>query len=91
MRCALKYALGKLPLPEPPELLLPRHRALNRVELLPIEEPHALAAAALPRLHHDPFDRLLVAQSLLEQIPLLSADPLVLAYLPAAGRQDPPR
>lgn len=77
---AIKYSLGKLPLPEPPGPLLGHHRLLNRIELLPIQESHALAAAALPHLHQDPFDRLLVGQSMVEGIELLSADKAVLAY-----------
>ncbi len=81
----IKYALGKLPLAEPPGPLLARHRYLNRVGVLPIMEAHALAAAALPALHHDPFDRLLVGQAMLEGVELLTADPAVLAYFVAAG------
>ncbi|MSQ01635.1 MAG: type II toxin-antitoxin system VapC family toxin [Myxococcales bacterium] len=81
----IKHALGKLPLAEPPGQLLSRHRHLNRVGVLPIMEAHALAAAALPALHHDPFDRLLVGQAMVEGIELLTADPAVRAYFPAAA------
>jgi PIN domain nuclease of toxin-antitoxin system len=45
-----------------------------------VEHAHALRVAALPDLHRDPFDRLLVAQSQIESMALLTADPLIAAY-----------
>ena len=47
---------------------------------LPVAGEHAVAVAALPPLHRDPFDRLLVAQAQIEGIVLLTVDPLVAAY-----------
>ena len=47
---------------------------------LPILGAHALAVAALPPLHKDPFDRILVGQSIAEGITLLTADPVVARY-----------
>jgi PIN domain nuclease of toxin-antitoxin system len=47
---------------------------------LPIAGDHVVAVAALPPLHRDPFDRLLVAQAQVEGITLLTSDPLVAAY-----------
>lgn len=47
---------------------------------LPVAGEHAVAVAALPPLHRDPFDRLLVAQAQIEGIILLTVDPLVAAY-----------
>lgn len=47
---------------------------------LPITGAHAAAVAALPDLHRDPFDRLIVAQANVEGITLLTADQAVLAY-----------
>lgn len=47
---------------------------------LPISWHHALAAGALPKLHRDPFDRMLVAQAQLEGLHLVTRDPLVAAY-----------
>ncbi len=47
---------------------------------LPVLGEHALAVANLPRIHKDPFDRLLVAQATVEGITLLTADPLVAQY-----------
>ena len=57
-------------------------RLLQRVqadgfELMSIELPHAFRAGALPRLHGDPFDRMLAAQAQIEGIPILTADPAI--------------
>lgn len=77
---AIKYAIGKLALPEAPHEFVPRRLARDRVHGLAVTIPHALQVAALPPHHRDPFDRLLVAQSVLEGIPLMSADPQLRAY-----------
>ena len=53
---------------------------------LPISSEHAVAIDGLPPIHKDPFDRLLVAQSMVEGITLLTSDPLVAQY-PAPGRK----
>jgi PIN domain nuclease of toxin-antitoxin system len=53
---------------------------------LPVTSEHAVAGDCLPPIHKDPFDRLLVAQSMVEGITLLTADPLVAQY-PAAVRK----
>ena len=71
---AIKYALGKLPLPEPPEDYVPARMRRDAVDGLPVTHAHALHVATLPRHHGDPFDRLLVAQSQLEDVPLVTAD-----------------
>lgn len=47
---------------------------------LPISSLHAVAVAGLPMIHKDPFDRILVAQALIEGITLVTADPLVAQY-----------
>ncbi|QBQ53256.1 type II toxin-antitoxin system VapC family toxin [Nitrosococcus wardiae] len=77
---AIKTSLGRLEFMEPIEDLLPRELRLNGIHLLPIEIGHALKLARLPFHHRDPFDRLLVAQSLAENLPLLSADNHLDAY-----------
>src|SRR5919197_5330170 len=59
----IKYALKKLPLPEPPEQYVPTRLERLRTSPLPIDIPHALRVAGLPPHHRDPFDRLLVAQA----------------------------
>jgi PIN domain nuclease of toxin-antitoxin system len=77
---ATKHAIGKLPLPESPEALLERAMAeLGAVELS-ITTRHALLSASLPHHHRDPFDRLLVAQAMLEDATLVTADRLLSPY-----------
>jgi len=77
---AIKYGLGRLPLPEAADRYVPaRLRALG-AEAIAIEHSHALAVAGLPKLHRDPFDRLLVAQAGLLDIPILTANPQIAAY-----------
>ena len=75
-----KVQTGKLPLPEPPSKYLPRHVAALGAQLLAIEAAHVLRLETLPLHHRDPFDRLLVAQSLEEKLPLLSCDELLAPY-----------
>jgi len=77
---AIKVGVGRLSLPQPPERYVPaRLRAIGG-RSLPVEQEHALAVATLPELHRDPFDRLLVAQSLHVDATLVTADPAVVAY-----------
>lgn len=54
---SIKYAAGKLPLPEPPAIYVPQRMRISGVEGLAITHAHALAVASLPPLHRDPFDR----------------------------------
>jgi PIN domain nuclease of toxin-antitoxin system len=71
---AIKWALGKLPLPEPPERYIPKQMAVQRIRPLPITHVHALAVSQLPPHHTDPFDRLLIAQAQVEEMVILTAD-----------------
>ncbi len=77
---AIKYGLGRLELPEPPADYVPARLRAIGAEALPIEHGHALAVAELPPLHRDPFDRLLVAQAKLMDVPIMTADPQIAAY-----------
>lgn len=74
---AIKYRLDKLPV-SPKDFLEAIEGAAMR--LLPIQPAHIVATTSLPMLHKDPFDRLLVAQSMTESLPLLTADASVAAY-----------
>jgi PIN domain nuclease of toxin-antitoxin system len=71
---AIKHALGKLRLPEAPEAYVLRLMTRTGVTPLPVYHRHALHVATLPPRHRDPFDRLLVAQAQLENLPILTAD-----------------
>jgi PIN domain nuclease of toxin-antitoxin system len=77
---AIKARLGKLQLPGNLAPFLTDHLVLNHVTTLSIHLSHTLHVYMLPALHRDPFDRLLVAQSQLEQLPILTADPLIRQY-----------
>lgn len=77
---AIKYGLGRLPLPEPPERYVPSRMRAIAAEALAVEHPHALAVATLPNLHRDPFDRLLIAQANLLGLTILTADRAVAQY-----------
>lgn len=77
---AIKYAIGRLPLPEAPERYVPERMRAIGAQGLPIEHIHALAVATLPPVHGDPFDRLLVAQAGLLDVPILTADAIVAKY-----------
>jgi len=72
---AIKVSLGKYQLQEPLDDFVNREVERNSLKVLAIEPKHAALVARLPLYHRDPFDRLLVAQALVEQIPLLSKDP----------------
>jgi len=77
---AIKLSLGKLSLSEPFEVLLPEQMRLNGINLLGIEMEHTALVAKLPFHHRDPFDRLLIAQAMVERIPIVSADTAFDAY-----------
>ena len=76
----IKHGLGKLPLPAPPADYLPRQRDAHGITALPIDEGAMTHLAALPALHRDPFDRLLVAQALQYELTIATVDSEVAAY-----------
>jgi PIN domain nuclease of toxin-antitoxin system len=76
----IKYALGKLPLPQAPAAFLPKQREAHRIVSLPIEESALAHLASLPPLHRDPFDRLLIAQAIQYNLLLVTVDDAVRAY-----------
>jgi len=77
---AIKYRLGKLPLPEPPVRFVPARLSRDGVIPLPIEHLHALAVTDLPLHHSDPFDRLLIVQARLERMILATVDEQFASY-----------
>lgn len=77
---AIKLSLGKLSLAQPFMELIPRQLEMNGIELLPIDIDHLAIVAELPFHHRDPFDRLLIAQAIIEQIPIVGADSIFDAY-----------
>jgi PIN domain nuclease of toxin-antitoxin system len=77
---AIKVSLGKLHLAKPFEQLIPDQLQKNDFTLLPIEIIHLTQVITLPQHHRDPFDRLMIAQSLVEDMPILSRDSNFDAY-----------
>ncbi|MGK7894729.1 MAG: type II toxin-antitoxin system VapC family toxin [Xenococcus sp. (in: cyanobacteria)] len=70
----IKSQLGKLTFDLPLADLIKRQQEVNALYLLPIEVTHIYNLASLPNHHRDPFDRLLMAQALVEKINLISID-----------------
>ena len=77
---AIKFGLGRLTLPESPVEYVAKLMSSTGVLPLPIYHRHTLHVSTLPAHHADPFDRLLVAQAQLEDLPLLTADRMLRKY-----------
>jgi PIN domain nuclease of toxin-antitoxin system len=77
---AVKHARGRLPLPVPLGQFFPMVRERYGFKSLPIDEESALHVAKLPRLHADPFDRMLVSQAIVHGLTIVTPDPLVTQY-----------
>ena len=77
---AIKAQLGKITLPDKPDVFLSDQLTLNSILSLPIQSSHALHVFNLPPLHRDPFDRMLVAQAQLENMPIITSDALIALY-----------
>jgi PIN domain nuclease of toxin-antitoxin system len=77
---AIKISLNKYSLPEPYEQFMERELATNQFRILPIEPKHTATLTTLPFHHRDPFDRLIIAQAMVEQIPVISGDEAFAAY-----------
>jgi len=76
----VKAKTKKISLPEPVGPFLTSELAASRVRILPIALNHMLRIESLDLHHRDPFDRMLVAQSIEEDVPVLTADPLFRSY-----------
>ncbi len=77
---SIKYRLGKLPLPEPPETFVLQRLIRDDIKPLSVEHHHACRVSILPDIHRDPFDRILVAQAQSEKLLLITADRQLDAY-----------
>jgi PIN domain nuclease of toxin-antitoxin system len=71
---AIKVSTGKMTLPKPFEIFIPEQLQQNEIAILPIEIDHVTYITTLAFHHRDPFDRLLIAQSIVEGIPIVSVD-----------------
>ena len=71
---AIKTSLGKLTLSVPFDELIPAQLKLNGIDLLNIKVDHLSTLTTLPFHHRDPFDRLIIAQAIVEKLPVVSLD-----------------
>jgi PIN domain nuclease of toxin-antitoxin system len=76
----IKYTAGRLPLPQRPDIFVPTLRDASGIASLEIDEESALHESRLPRLHADPFDRMLVAQAVVHGMTILTPDPEIEQY-----------
>ena len=77
---AIKYNRGKLSLPKPPEIYIPIKRKQHNIDSLPLDEEATLYLTKLPDLHKDPFDRILICQSIVSGLIILTPDELISQY-----------
>ena len=76
----IKHQLGKLPLPQPPEIYLPQQRQNHGITSLAIDEATIGFLPKLPALRRDPFDRILICQALQHGLTLMTVDAAITAY-----------
>lgn len=77
---AIKYGVGKLKLPEVPEIWFPDRVRRAGFTHLPIELQHTLRVHNLPPVHKDPFDRILISQANVENLIIVTEDPNFAQY-----------
>lgn len=74
MEIAIKHSAGKLPLPENPRAWVASRLAFFHVDLLPMDAEVIFLSGELPRMHSDPFDRLIVAESIHHRLQVITPD-----------------
>ena len=77
---AIKHSIGKLSFELPFEIFIGQQLAINNFDLLNIQVSHINVVANLPLHHRDPFDRLIIAQAMVERIPLVGTDKIFDLY-----------
>jgi PIN domain nuclease of toxin-antitoxin system len=78
--CVIKYQIGKLQFPQSPEIYLPRQRSKHLIKTLEISEDTIKQLVKLPMIHKDPFDRLIICQSLQYDLTIMTEDRAILNY-----------
>lgn len=77
---SIKYGLGKLKLPEKPEIFFPDRVRLAEYRHLRIDLNHVARVHSLHNIHGDPFDRLLISQAMAEDMTIITNDPIIKRY-----------
>lgn len=80
LEMVIKFSIGKLPLPRPPSRIVRPLALKHMMDILPLATSAIFRLEALPELHRDPFDRLLVCQALDSRLELITPDPLIRQY-----------
>jgi PIN domain nuclease of toxin-antitoxin system len=75
-----KHRAGRLPLPEPPDRLIPTERRVRGVTALAFDEESACQVSRLPALHRDPFDLMLISQAIAHGLAIVTPDTLISQY-----------
>lgn len=76
----IKVSINKLKLPKPASVFLMKQISINRIRMLEIKQEHIYHLERLPFHHRDPFDRLIISQSLVEKMPVATADRIFKKY-----------
>ena len=76
----IKTQLGKLDLKLPLPELIETQKRVNNLEVLPIKLEHIFSLRELPNYHRDPFDKLIIAQGIIEQLAIVSIDSIFDSY-----------
>jgi PIN domain nuclease of toxin-antitoxin system len=77
---AIKYSIGRLNLSDDPQTLIPSEIMKNNFMVLPITMTHTLYLTQLEQIHRDPFDRILISQSITEKMPIITKDQTIKKY-----------
>ncbi|CAN2041466.1 Type II toxin-antitoxin system VapC family toxin [Candidatus Magnetomoraceae bacterium gMMP-15] len=76
----VKYKLGKLPLPFPPETYIPEQRKRHLIQSIILTENDVSKLSTLPSIHRDPFDRMLICQALSRHLTIVTVDEYIRQY-----------
>ena len=76
----IKYNLGKLPLPQSPEVYIPNQRRQHQIKTLSLHENAIKELANLPAFHRDPFDRILICQAITNNLTIVTVDAQIQNY-----------
>lgn len=76
----IKFSLEKLPLPESPDQFITAQRRIHKIQSLPISESSLSHLITLPKIHSDPFDRLLISQALSHNLTIITVDTAIMKY-----------
>lgn len=76
----VKNRIGKLPLPDPPHEFILKWRLRHHIKSMAIDELSVMQLVHLPEYHKDPFDRILICQSIANTLIILTPDPLISKY-----------